>query len=57
MMQMCGSRIPALASRPNPSGRLSRVGYEHVGVRPSRSLENIRDAEFSRSSFDNVTTP
>jgi hypothetical protein len=26
-------------------------------VRPSRSLENIRDAEFSRSSFDNVTTP
>jgi hypothetical protein len=26
-------------------------------VRPSRSLDNIRDAEFSRSSFDNVTTP
>ena len=29
---------------------LSRVGYEH-GARQSRSFENIRDAEFSCSSF------
>ena len=27
------------------------------GVRQSRSLENVRDAEFSRSFFDNVTAP
>src|SRR5580704_15568370 len=27
------------------------------GVRQSRSLENVRDADFSRSFFDNVTAP
>jgi hypothetical protein len=27
------------------------------GARRSRSLENVRDAEFSRSFFDNVTAP
>jgi hypothetical protein len=27
------------------------------GVRQPRSLENVRDAEFSRSFFDNVTAP
>src|ERR1700730_3422631 len=27
------------------------------GARQSRSFENIRDAEFSRSSFNDVTTP
>ena len=36
---------------------LSRVGYEHVARGSRGRLENIRGAEFSCSSFNDVTTP
>src|SRR3984893_17589696 len=45
--------ISFLQGRTEPFVRRLRT----CGTRQSRSFENIRDAEFSCSSFNNVTTP
>src|SRR5580693_5929777 len=45
--------ISLLQARTDPFARRLRT----CGARQSRSFENIRDAEFSCSSFNDVTTP